>query len=106
MVESCSIPYRASHTKKPPMNGGFFTSIPNLADCVLERLAGLEGRDLHRGDGDLLLRVARVDARASCALGNAEGSEARDRHGVSLLQFLRDHASHGLECVACGTLRD
>src|SRR3989338_8138484 len=94
--------------KTPVHHGGFFQYEMrwNLADGVLESLAGLEGRNLHRGDGNFLTRVARVNAHARCALGDTEGAEPRDRHRVALLQFLRDHAGHRLEGAACSTLRD
>jgi hypothetical protein len=94
--------------KKLPSLGSFLNNADNdrLSNCVLKSLSSLEGRNLHRGDGDLLSRIARVHTHASCALGNAERSEARDRERVALLQFLRDQAGHGLEGVARCALRD
>lgn len=78
----------------------------DLADSVLECLACLEGWNLHSWDRNFLAWVAWVDAHASSALGNAECSEARDRHVVSFLKFLRDHTGHRFESGASCALRD
>ena len=95
-----------SSSKRPPYGGLLIPEVLLLSDGVLECLAGLERRDLHRGDGDLLRRVARVHTHARCTLGNAERSEAGDREGVAALELLRDRTGDGLEGTACGTLRD
>jgi len=75
-------------------------------DGVLERLASFEGGDLHRRDGNLLAGVPRVHARTCGALADAEGAEARDRHGIALLELLRDHHGHCLKGIRGGALRD
>ena len=88
--------------EKPPLSRGllFKNESSILSNCVFQSLSSLEGRNLHSRDGNLLRRVAWVDTHASCALADAERSEARDRHGVTLLQFFRDHAGHCLEGAA------
>ena len=99
----------SAFTKKTSCYGGLFLKskqFPQLADCVLEGLAGLEGRDLHRGDGDLLCRVPRVHTDAGLALGNAVRAEAGDGDVVTFLQLLRDGGDEGLEGVGRGALGD
>lgn len=76
-----------------------------LPDSVLERLAGLEGWDLHCRDLDLLRWVPGVHTRASLTLRNTEGAKARDRHGVATLQFLRHGGGQRLESRRSSALR-
>lgn len=95
----------ASQQKSPRLSGGFFYDVVDrLSNSVLEGLTGFERWDLHRWDGDLLPWVARIHTRASSTLGHAERAEARDRNRVTLLQLLRDQASHSLESVSCSAL--
>lgn len=94
------------HKRSPLTEAPFFEKKFRLADGVLQRLAGLERRDLHRGDGDLLCRVAGVHAGASCTLADAERSETGDRNGGALLELLRDHGGQCLERHRSCALRD
>src|SRR5690348_8630870 len=66
---------------------------------ILERLAGLERRDLGRLDLDVLAG-ARVAARAGGTLADHEGAEADQRHVVTLLQRLLDDLRGGVERAA------
>ncbi len=77
-----------------------------LTNSVLEGLAGLEGRNLHRRDADLLRRIARVHTHASLALADAERTETGHGDIVTLLEFLRDRTDESCESVCSGTLGD
>ncbi len=77
-----------------------------LANCVLQSLSSFEGWNLHSRDADLLRWVAWVHTHASCTLGNAERSEARDRYTVTLLELLRNGGDEGLECIGGSALGD
>ena len=93
--------------KAPELYGGFFLQkLIRLSDGVLQSLAGLERRDLHRGDGDLLRRIAGVHARACSAVAELEGAKTGDRNRRALLQVLRDNVDDRLESVTSCALRD
>ncbi len=77
-----------------------------LADSVLQCLSSLEGRDLHRWDGDLLARIAWVHAHASSTVRKLERSETRDGDGRTLLEVLHHKIDDGLKSVAGCTLGD
>lgn len=77
-----------------------------LTNCVLECLACLERRNLHRWDGDLLRRIAWVYTRASLALADTVRAETGDRNVVALLELLCNSADKSLESVGGSALGD
>lgn len=64
-------------------------SLLDAVDELFERRAGLEGRQLRRSNLDRLASL-RVAARTSCAIGNLERAEAKERNRVALLQRILD----------------
>ena len=105
-LEERRIHRRESSRKSPRLRGLFPRKVQRkLPNGVLEGLASLEGRDLHGRDLDLLRGVSGINASARLALRNAEGAEARDRHGVATLQFLRHGGSQSLESGGSCALR-
>src|SRR3989344_9148670 len=80
--------------------------ISKLSNSVLQCLSGLERRDLHCGDGDLLNRVPWVHAHARCTVADFKCSKTGDSHGCSFLKVLDDHVDKSLESVTCCALGD
>lgn len=91
---------RKNHVKLPGSH------VTLLSDSVLESLAGLEGWDLHRGDGDALGGIARIHAHAGSPLGDAECPEACNGDRVTTLQFFGNGGSKSLEREGSRSLGD
>src|SRR5690554_276794 len=70
-----------------------------LVDGVLERLAGLEGGRLARGDLDLLAGAG-LDALAGGAVAHFERAEARHLHAVALGEGALDGVEHAVDGCA------
>ncbi len=61
--------------------------LSGLADCVFQAFAGLESRDLHSGDLDLLGGVPGVYTRAGSAFAHAERAETGNGDTFAFFKF-------------------
>src|SRR5690625_8053210 len=80
---------RASGCDVQQHHDGAGRTVVSVGDCVLEHLAGLEGRVLARGDGDAF-SSARADAAALLAVADLEGTETGELDFLAFLQVGAD----------------